>query len=62
MHIGPVRMQDSRADERLAAFNTEAGSEPALKLKHWQHERDGEVRHDVIADVPARCALVRFIR
>lgn len=55
-------MQDSRADERLAAFNTEAGSEPALKLKHWQHERDGEVRHDVIADVPARCALVRFIR
>jgi len=52
---------DRCACRRLAAFNTEAGSEPALKLKltHWQREDgDWEVRHDVTgdADVPARCA------
>lgn len=50
----PVRMQD------LAAFNSEAGSEP--ELKHSQHGWDWEDRHDVIADVRARGALLPTVR
>lgn len=50
MHIGAVCAQNSGADQRLALFNTGAGSEPTLRLKHGAI--DGEVRRDVTADVP----------
>lgn len=43
-----MRLQDSRADQRLAAFNTEADLR-----QHSNSNTAGELRHDVTADVPA---------